>query len=293
MSMPASTPRRWGYDPASAMRSRQRRRPLARWLFAAVLGLALSAVLGGCQQPRPGPAPDPDPGPSAPPLRVGLSGHYPPVVFTGADGWAGIEVELARRLAERLGRQLTLVETRWDQLIPALLDGRIDIIMSGMTITDARKVRIAFSEPYLRSGLFAMMRSEDQQRYRAVEDLMSARVSVGVVKDTTGDAFVQKQMPYATRWGLSKPEAAAFELRNRRIDLFVYDAPAVMWLVSENEAELSALTEFLDREPLGWGVRRDDPALLAQVNAALADWKADGSLETLLRRWLPYQRTFW
>jgi len=252
------------------------------------LSALLLALLGGCAESPP--QPQVVAAPTPPPLRVGMAGHYPPLDFRQADGWAGIDFDLAKRLAQRLGRPLQVVETRRSQLIPALMDGRIDIIMSGMTITDARKVRIMFSDYYLRAGLFALMRAEDRKRYRSARDVINAQVNVGVVTDTTGDAFVQKRMPKATRWSVSKAAAAPFELSNQKIDLFIYDAPAVMWLVSENEAELVALQDFLDTEYLGWGLSRGNPLLLQQVNAVLAEWKADGSLEQVLRRWLPYQK---
>jgi len=261
--------------------------------LAALLLLVLAGAIAGCNETRP---PEPVGQPAMPvmaaaaPLKVGVAGNFPPLIERQADGWAGIEVDLARRLAGRLGRPLELVETRWNQLIPALLDGRIDIIMAGMTITDARKVRIAFSEPYMRTGLYALMRSEDRKRFTSVQDVLATRATVGVVADTTGDVFLGSKMPHAVRWALSKVEAAPFELTNGKIDLFISDAPSVMWLVSENEADLVALKRFLDKEYLGWGIRRSDPSLLQAVNAALRAWKADGSLQEVLRHWVPYQK---
>ena len=249
---------------------------------------ALLLALAGCAQAPSEPVASASPPVAA--LRVGMAGHYPPLMFRRADGWAGIDVDLAKRLAASLGRPLEIVDTRRNQLIPALMDGRIDIIMSGMTITDARKVRIAFSEPYLRGGLYALLRNEDRARFRSAADVINARANVGVVVDTTGDVFLQQHMPNATRWAVSKAAAAPFELSNRRIDLFIHDAPSVMWLASENEAELFALPDFLNTEYLGWGLRRGDSAMLDRVNAILAGWKADGSLQQVLRHWLPYQK---
>jgi len=250
----------------------------------------LAGTIAGCNDTRPAEPTGQASTPVAVPLKVGISGNFPPLIYQQADGWAGIEVDLARRLAARLGRPLELEETRWNQLIPALLDGRIDIIMAGMTITDARKVRIAFSEPYMRTGLYALMRAEDRRRFGSAAAVRATHGPVGVVPETTGDAFLRNEMPHAVRWAVSKAEAAPFELSNHKIDLFISDAASVMWLASENEAELVALTEFLDKEYLGWGMRRDDQALLNEVNAALRAWKADGSLQETLRHWVPYQK---
>jgi polar amino acid transport system substrate-binding protein len=259
-------------------------------IHLAALLLVVVGSIAGCDDTRPPQPVEPSPGPAVVPLKVGVSGNFPPLIYERADGWAGIEVDLAKRLAGQLGRPLEMVATRWNQLIPALLDGRIDIIMAGMTITDARKVRIAFSEPYMRTGLYALMRTEDRRHYASTADVRATQAPVGVVPETTGDVFLRNKMPHAVRWAVSKAEAASFELANHKIDLFISDAPSVMWLVSENEAELVALTEFLDKEYLGWGMRRDDQSLLNEVNAALRAWRADGSLQEILRHWVPYQK---
>jgi len=279
---------------AAGLLARWARRALRRLASARptrLLAALLLLILAGCAANQPAPPAVPAT-PSVPPLRVGVSGHYPPMIFRQADGWGGVEIDLAVRLADRLGRPLELVSTRRGQLIPALMDGRFDIIMSGMTITDARKIRITFSEPYLRSGLYALLRAEDAQHYRSAGAVIGAQANVGVVVGTTGDTFLQQKMRNATRWGVSKPSAAPFELGNHRIDLFIHDAPSVMWLASEHESELVALQDFLNTEYLGWGIRRADSALLAQVNELLAEWKADGTLEQVLRHWLPYQKRF-
>ena len=62
-----------------------------------------------------------------------------------------------------------------------------------------------------------------------------------------------------------------------------------MWLVSENEADLTALLQPLNEEELAWGVRRDDPELLMQINSILNKWKNDGTLNRILLKWLPSQ----
>lgn len=223
-----------------------------------------------------------------PPLRVGVTLNYPPIIFTRAGEPAGVEADLARLLAKRLGRPLQFVNVTWEQQVPALIAGQTDIIMSGMSITKAREVRVAFSDSYLKSGLVAMMRVEDAQRYSSPEAVRQTMLSIGVVEGTTGDIFVRKNFPNAVRIA-SLPQAgdAPTPLRNRSIDIFVHDAPSIMWLVSENEADLAGLWEPFNEEHLAWGVRRDEPEFLSEVNAALDQWKSDGTLRKVLLKWLP------
>jgi ABC-type amino acid transport substrate-binding protein len=254
-----------------------------------VLGLVAAAVLGGCASDdyyrTPAKRTEPPPGTV---LRVGVTPTYPPIVFKQAGRISGVEADLAVLLGTRLGRTVQFVEVDWVQQIDALLAGKTDIIMSGMSITEARRIRVAFSEPYFEGGLMAAVRAEDARRYPSREALLGTSASVGVIEGTTGDVFVQRNFPNARRVALSRASDGALGLRHRSIDVFVHDAPAIAWLVSANEADLAGIRQYLNREPLGWAVRRTDTELLAQVNAALAGWKADGTLAGILGRWLPY-----
>jgi ABC-type amino acid transport substrate-binding protein len=248
----------------------------------AIVGL-LCVLAAGCSTQR-----KPPPRPPAPPLRVGIAPDYPPLIFKRGEEIMGVEADLARELAKGLGRPLKFVELEFEELIRALVDGRIDIIMSGMSITDARKVRIKFSDPYLNNGLLAMMRVESADEFSSPERIKQSVADIGVKQGTTGEAFVTKHCPRATVVPLLRPSDAAYELRRRRIDLFIHDGYAVAWLVSENEAEFTALWTPLTEEYLAWGLRHGATEFQASVNRLLARWKEDGVLTAIVGRWLPY-----
>jgi ABC-type amino acid transport substrate-binding protein len=221
-------------------------------------------------------------------LQVGVTPDYPPLIFRQNNRTTGIEADLARRLAEELKERVRFVTLSWDDLIPALMDGRIDIIMSGMAVTKARQVRIAFTEPYLKSGLVAAFRAEDANKYTSKDSVLNGSVAVGAVKDTTGDAFVKKNFPNAARkTSFPAAEDGASELKRRAIDIFVDDAPYIIWTVSENEADIAALWEPLTEDYLAWGIRKEDGKFLTEVNGILTRWKQDGTLHEILRKWLP------
>jgi polar amino acid transport system substrate-binding protein len=86
----------------------------------------------------------------------------------------------------------------------------------------------------------------------------------------------------------SRQDAAVLLLQNRRIDAYVDDTAALAWILTENEASVGFLREPLDEDNLAWAVRRGDEQLLAAVNAVLEKWKADGTLTTVLYRWMPF-----
>ena len=222
------------------------------------------------------------------PLRVGVTPNYPPIIFKVDGSLSGAEVDLAQLLGESLRRPVRFIELAWDEQIPALLAGKIDIIMSGMSITEARKVRINFAEPYMKAGLATAMRAEDTSLYDSQRKMQEAIVTVGAMVNTTGDAFIQRNFPDAIRISFRTMQDAVYALKNRRIDLFIHDAPAIAWLVSENEAELKGFWQLWNVEYLGWGLRRGDQDLLASVNSILTKWKNDGTLDKVLNQWVPY-----
>jgi ABC-type amino acid transport substrate-binding protein len=227
------------------------------------------------------------------PVLVGVTPNYPPMIFKMNEQITGLEADFARRLAEELKRPVKFVELGWQEQIPTLLEGKIDIIMSGMTITQARQVRIIFSQPYLTSGLMIAFSAENVSQYPSLKAIKESFPAVGFVAGTTGEAYARDTFREGNRMVPVKSAAeAALALKNRRFDIFVYDAPAVAWIVSENEADLKLLPDLLNIEYLGWGLRQDDKELLAKVNAFLSQWKNDGTLKEMILKWLPYWKHF-
>lgn len=246
----------------------------------------LFALLAGCAGRA---APSAPRVPSSPaPLRVGVTTSSPPFALRQGSEVVGLEVDFARALADGLGRPLELRTLEWEDQIPALVAGRIDIVMSGMTITPARQVRIAFSDAYLESGLIGMVRRGDSSRYRTARSVLESRGVVGVVSGTTGERFVRERAPGAQVGVYPTAGAAVAELVQGRADAVVHDAPVLLWFAGSREADLAPVIEPLNHEQLGWGLRQADGELRAAVNGALARWRGDGTRERILSRWVPY-----
>jgi polar amino acid transport system substrate-binding protein len=180
-----------------------------------------------------------------------------------------------------------LVQLDWEDQIPSLLDNRIDIIMSSMSITKPRQFRVAFCTPYLRIGQMALVRAEDSHRYLLGFPVVPRGV-IGVKKATTADFLVQQEFPRSKRKEYSNGEKAARALAKKQIDLFITDATAVWWLAAENESKaLAAVPIMLSDEHLAWAVRKDDSDLLNKVNAAIEKWQKDGTGTSTIKRWIP------
>jgi polar amino acid transport system substrate-binding protein len=234
---------------------------------------------------------DADSGATNAPLRVGITPNMPPLIYKQGRDTIGLEVDLANDLGRELGRPVRFVELRWDDQITALTQKKTDIIMSGMSVTKLRSMRIAFTDSYLEVGQLALVRRSDLERFYNRAAILLCSERVGVEKGTTGDLLVQQAFINAKRAVYSSSQAAVKDLINARIDMAIHDAPVVWWEASVHESDGIAVANVpLTTEYLAWGVREDDPAFLKAVNGILARWVQEGKLQGAVKRWIPYAR---
>jgi ABC-type amino acid transport substrate-binding protein len=221
-------------------------------------------------------------------LRVGLSADYPPLHFRQDGRIVGIEVDNSRAVGEFLGRRVELVELPFERLIPALLDGQIDVIMSGMSVTAERSRQVAFTDPYLRVGQMAIMHRDKVGRFSQPWAVYREGVRIGVEPGTTGASFAERELKDAVISYFPDPASAFEGLRKDRIDLYIHDAPTSWQLAigTEND-DLLSLYAPLTEEMLAWAVRPADSELALELNRALGTMKSNGTLQYILNRWIP------
>jgi ABC-type amino acid transport substrate-binding protein len=221
-------------------------------------------------------------------LRVGLSPDYPPLAYKQDGRVVGIEADNARAVGEILARPITLVELPFKQLIPALNAGRIDVIMSGLSVTADRSKQVTFTDAYMRVGQMAILHKDKVARFAQPWSIYREGVRVGVEPGTTGDAFAQRELKDAKITYYENSDAAFEGLRRDEIDLYVHDAPTSWQLAQSMENDdLISLYAPLTEEMLAWAVRPEDAALAAELNQALALMKSNGTLQYILNRWIP------
>jgi len=222
-------------------------------------------------------------------LRVGVATNAPPLIYKQNGKIIGLEAEFAAEFAKYIGKTLQFVELSWENLIPALLKNKIDIIMSGMTRTPLREVRIAFTHRYLESGQTALIRREDAARYSTGLFSITTSSGIGVIKDTTGEFFVETRFTSVKKVVFRKSQDAVKALIGKKIDMFIHDAPIILYLASENETNgLTALFALLHQEDLAWAVRKDDRVLLDSANKFLTDTNNQEKLKKMIKYWIPF-----
>ena len=220
-------------------------------------------------------------------LKVGMSADYPPLHFREQGKIHGVEADNVRTVSEILSRPMDIVVLPLDELIPALEAGRIDVIMSGLSVTAERSQRVLFSDAYLRVGQMAIMHKSKVGRYSQPWAVYREGVRIGVEPGTTGAAFAERELKDA-QVSFYEDSAAAFDgLRGDEIDLYIHDAPTSWQLANAKENDdLISLYAPLTEEMLAWAVRKDDTALVEELNRALALLKSNGSLQYILNLWI-------
>lgn len=244
----------------------------------ALLGLALAA---GCNALRPG---------TADTLRIGVAADSPPLYFRQGRRACGLEADLGRAFAARLGLKPAFVACPPAELETALLTGQVDVLMGGTTLTEARRVQMDFAVPYLVVGQAALIRAADLARLNTAIKIRAARARVGTIAGSPGDAYVARYFTRATRVAFSDPAEAVAALRAGRIDLLVYDGPAAWWLALQQRPALVLAPALFDRAEVAWAFRRGSVSLRESANEALAAWQKDGTLESVLKRWIPFSK---
>lgn len=229
-------------------------------------------------------------------LRVGVSTNAPPLIYKQGSDIVGLEAELAQKFAKSLGKSLIFIEVKWEDQIAALLDNRTDIIMSGMSITKMREIRISFSTPYFRTGQMALIHKKDKHRFpQSYYGILGQApvLKIGVVKATTGESFVRQN------FGRNAEKINSYEtskiavdaLLRGKVDMVIHDGPIVLMLAAENEsAGLTTLTALLTEEYLAWGIRKNDVELLDSANRFISELREAGKLDQILQRWIPYRK---
>jgi len=228
--------------------------------------------------------------PGQPLLKVGITTNAPPMAYRENGKTTGLETEFAKGIAEYSKRNLRFVELKWEEQIPALLSGKIDIIMSAMTITNPRKYQIAFAEPYMVTGQVSLVRLAEYNRFSdGFTALLNPTVRVGTVNATTGEFLVTKNKAKGSIIKYNSAEQGVQGLLDNKIDAFVYDLPMNFYFGAKYTAQgLTPVTVPMSREYIAWGVRKSDSELLSQANSYLQTIKTSGDLQQMIIRWIPF-----
>jgi len=222
-------------------------------------------------------------------LKVGFESGYMPFEMTDkSGGFVGFDVDMAKEMAKAMGVKFVPVNTALDGIIPALLTKKFDIIMSGMTVTQERNLKINFADPYIVVGQTVIINKKHEGKIKSYKDLNDAKYIVTSKLGTTGEQSVKLLIPKAQYKSFEEEVTAAMEVVAGKADAFVYDLPfCVVFMAQQGgTGQLVFLDKPFTYEPLAWAVRKGDPDFLNWLNNFLAQVKNDGRYDRIYQKWI-------
>lgn len=146
-------------------------------------------------------------------IKIGLS-IFRPWSMRNLDGdLVGFELDVGRQLAEDMGVEVEFVPTSWDGIIPALVSGKFDVIISGMSITPQRNLTVAFSDPYAYSGMTILANKSMTEGF-TLDDYNSPDVTFAARRGATPVAVIQSMFPQAQLLQFDEDGASTQEVLN-------------------------------------------------------------------------------
>lgn len=221
-------------------------------------------------------------------LRVGFEAGYMPFEMTNKKGnFVGFDIDVAKEMAKAMGVKFVPVNTAWDGIIPALITGKFDIIMSGMTVTQERNLKINFANPYIIVGQTVLVNKKHEGVVKSYRDLNNSKYIVTSKLGTTGEQAVKRMLPRARYKSFETEPEAALEVVNGKADAFVYDLPyCVVFMAQQGAGKLIFLDKPFTYEPLAWAINKGDPDFLNWLNNFINQIKNDGRYDRIYNKWI-------
>jgi len=224
-------------------------------------------------------------------LRVGMEPGYMPFEMKDKKGRIiGYDVDMAKKMAKELGVKLKLIPTSWDGIIAGLITSKYDIIMSGMTITQQRNLKINFADPYVVVGQTIVIRKELASKVKNAKDLDKPEYTVVTKLGVSGEIATKKIFKKAKILTFESEADCAAEVLSGKADAFVYDQPYnILFMSDKGKGKAVHLDTPLTYEPLGWAIRKGDPDFMNWLNNFLRQMKGDKIVdfhEKLNKKWL-------
>ncbi len=240
-------------------------------LFALVLALCMLLCFAGCGAKEDNV------------LTMGTNAAFPPYEFVDDDGnIVGIDAEIAAAIAEKLGMELEIKDMEFDSLITACAGGSIDVVLAGMTVTDERKESVNFSDSYA-TGIQVIIVKEDSDIADA--DGLEGKI-IGVQSGTTGDIYCTDDYGQDNVKQYANGALAVEALKNDQVDCVIIDNEPAKSFVAANEGLKILDTEYVT-EDYAIAIAKENTKLLEDINKAMAELKADGTIDKIVSKYIP------
>ncbi len=224
----------------------------------AIVALVASAICGCAQK-------------ESDTVKMITEATFPPYEFLRGQEIVGIDVEICRAIAQKLGKGFQCETVDFDSVIPAVISGKAHLAAAGITVTEDRKKNVDFSVPYVKTGIVVIYKKDNP--FKDKDQLKGKKI--GVQAGTTSETFVTdelKQEPERTK----SPAEAVASLKAGRVEFVIADIdPAKNCVKGEDSL---ALSDLITSEEYAIDIKNGQPELLKAINETIAEIKADGRL---------------
>ena len=220
-------------------------------------------------------------------LIVGTMGNMPPLNMTAKDGEIfGLEPDLARLMAGAMGVKVKFVTKPFSELLPALQTGEVDMVMSGMTITPSRNMKVAFVGPYFISGKAFLTKVKTIAMAKKTAEVNSPNTKLVALKGSTSQAFAETVLDKTTLFTTGTYDEAVDMVLQDKVQAMIADYPiCVVSVFRYPEAGLLSVITPLTYEPIGIAIPANDPLLMNWTRNTLNSIEASGNLDELRLKW--------
>ncbi|HHC9673707.1 TPA: ABC transporter permease subunit [Staphylococcus aureus] len=215
-------------------------------------------------------------------LRVDLSADYAPMEFehtvNGKTEYAGVDIDLAKKIAKDNNLKLKIVNMSFDSLLGALKTGKIDIIISGMTSTPERKKQVDFSDSYMMTKNIMLVKKDKVNEYKDIKDFNNKKV--GAQKGTEQEKIAQTEIENASITSLSRLPDVILALKSGKVEGAVVEKPVAEAYLKQNPKLGISNVKFNEEEKdTVIAVPKDSPKLLSQINKTIKEVKDKGLID--------------
>ncbi len=223
-------------------------------------------------------------------LVMATNAAFPPYEFKEGDEFAGIDVEIAQAIADKLGMTLEIKDVEFGSIIGGVQTGKFDMGMAGMTVTDERKESVNFSNTYA-TGVQVVIVAEDSA-IKSLDDLKGdGSMKFGVQQDTTGDIYASDTVDNG---GYGEDNVIRYKtgadavqgLKTGKVQAVIIDNEPAKSFVEANEG-LKILDAEWAVEDYAIAIAKENTELLDKVNAALEELEADGTIDKIIAKYIP------
>jgi polar amino acid transport system substrate-binding protein len=221
-------------------------------------------------------------------IKVGMDVFVPWAMKDKKGELIGFEIDIAKKFAADMGVKIEFVPTKWSGIIPALITGKFDVLIGGMTITTQRNLKINFTRPYYYTEQGLMAHKKKAAGFK-VSDFNSPNVTIAARLGSTAAVAAKQQFPKAKLRLFDDEPAAVQELRNGNVHAMVSAQPLPSSTALEYPDTIMVYDEVMMEEAIGIGVRKGDLDTLNLINNWIEINRNNGWIQSKYAYWFKSQ----